>query len=1026
MHCQRSIVFSLLLVLLIAVFNVHSKNIPPNIQRHGMVHTNSRFFRSLKSLKISEKVERRIDNIEKSIGDSRIYRGLVMKNGLTALLISDPETDMSAASLSVAVGSLSEPKDLPGLAHFCEHMLFLGTKKYPVENDFDKFLTQNGGSSNAYTENDHTNYYFSIKSDSLEPSLDRFAQLFIEPLFTTSATEREIGAVNSEHEKNIFDDNKRLSWLKKSAAVPNHTYIQFTTGTKETLWDLPISRNISVRDQLLEFHSKWYSSHLMYLTILGKEDLNTLEELAVSLFGDIEKKNVEKPYWNDPIYKEEQLATKTVVVPVKDIRMLSVHFLIPDQSKYYKSMPSRYLSALFGHKGPTSILAVLKKRGWSSKLSAGNKFEARGIELFYIDVDLTEKGVDHVDDIIKIIFQYVNMLKREGPQEWFHDENSNISAMQFQFKDKGSPLDYVYRLSSHMINYKLEDVLTVEYLIKEWRPELIVELLSYFRPDNMRATVVSKVFQNKTDTVDKYYRTQYSIIPIPSTTLNEWKKDDLCEDLKMPLKNEFVATDFNLVPIDKNEPGYPHIIHESHILRCWFKTDTVFRLPKAYVSVDFFSHVVTTDPFHYNIISLFVKLFNEDFSEYTCDATRAGLNLFIEPSNYGFKMQLSGFNHKLQILLEKTINKLLTFKIDPLRFEILKEELIRDLKNIDMEQPSRSAMRYNSVILSEDVWAPNKLLATINDVQIKDIEEFIDKFFSHMFMEALVYGNIDKPKALELIHILETPFLGRNGFRKLLPCEIVRAREVELKDRENALYEITSDHHISSCVNLYLQCGVQSTLNNVIVSLFNNIITQSCYNTLRTQEQLGYNVYSSSSRIHGVLNFQITVQSDRTPMYVDTRIENYINSIEQLLMNMSEEEFNKYKDGLAVILSEKPKGLMNQAAVYQIEIDTQDYNFNRAQIEVETLKSIHKNDIIEFYHDQISQSGPKRRKLAVHVKSTLYNKSKDNFKDVDNSLIVNNNITLIKDITEFKKKHSLYPLSSPFIPIRPTSTKSKL
>lgn len=43
------------------------------------------------------------------------------------------------------------------------------------------------------------------------------------------------------------------------------------------------------------------------------------------------------------------------------------------------------------------------------------------------------------------------MLKIEGPQEWFHDENKNISAMQFQFKDKGSPLDYVYRLSSHMI-----------------------------------------------------------------------------------------------------------------------------------------------------------------------------------------------------------------------------------------------------------------------------------------------------------------------------------------------------------------------------------------------------------------------------------------------------------------------------------------------------------------------------------------------------------------------------------------------
>jgi len=53
---------------------------------------------------MTDKVEQRIDNIQKSIGDSRIYRGLVLRNGLTALLISDPDTDKSAASLSVAVG----------------------------------------------------------------------------------------------------------------------------------------------------------------------------------------------------------------------------------------------------------------------------------------------------------------------------------------------------------------------------------------------------------------------------------------------------------------------------------------------------------------------------------------------------------------------------------------------------------------------------------------------------------------------------------------------------------------------------------------------------------------------------------------------------------------------------------------------------------------------------------------------------------------------------------------------------------
>ncbi|VVC46432.1 Hypothetical protein CINCED_3A022791, partial [Cinara cedri] len=713
--------------------------------------------------------------------------------------------------------------------------MFMGTKKYPAENEFSQFLTQNGGSHNAYTANDHTNFYFSVKTKSLKLSLDMFAQFFLEPLFTTSATEREINAVNSEHENGVADDNRRLKQLRKNTADPNHPFNHFGAGTKETLWDIPNSKNISVRKQLLEFHSKWYSSHLMYLTVLGKEDLNTLEEMVVSLFGDIEKKNVNIPYWPDPIYKEEQLATKTVVVPVKDIRVLSISFLVPEQTKFFKSMPNRYLSALFGHEGNSGILTVLKKRGWSSKLSAGNKFEARGIELFDIDVDLTEQGVDCVDDIIKLIFQYVNMLKREGPQKWFHDENKNISAMQFQFKDKESPLEYVVRLSSRLIKYGLKDVLTAEYIIKEWRPDLIENLLSYFRPENMRVTVVSKVFQNKTDTVDKYYGTSYSISKIPMEVLNHWQEGDLCNDLKMPFINEFIATDFGLVPINTNEPDQPYVIHESFILRSWFKTDTEFRVPKAFVSVDFFNHNVITDPFHCNIMSLFVRLINDNISEYTWDATRAGLHLSIEPSSNGFKILLNGFSHKLHILLKKTIEKLLAFKIDPLRFDILKEEKIRDLKNIAIVQPHNIALIHETVILSETAWTPEELLSSIYDVNVVNIEEFMKQFFSHMFMESLIYGNIDKIKAIELIQIVEKPFLGRDGSRKLLPRQMIRSRQVQLDDGESTLYETTNNYHSSSCVTFNLQCGVQSTLNNMIVNLFNQIVMESCFHTLRTK-----------------------------------------------------------------------------------------------------------------------------------------------------------------------------------------------
>lgn len=96
------------------------------------------------------------EDIDKPDLDDRKYRYLKLANNLQLLLVSDPECDHAAACADVAVGSASDPEELPGLAHFLEHMLFLGTAKYPAENAYQSFLEQHGGSSNAFTQHENT------------------------------------------------------------------------------------------------------------------------------------------------------------------------------------------------------------------------------------------------------------------------------------------------------------------------------------------------------------------------------------------------------------------------------------------------------------------------------------------------------------------------------------------------------------------------------------------------------------------------------------------------------------------------------------------------------------------------------------------------------------------------------------------------------------------------------------------------------------------------------------------------------
>lgn len=75
-------------------------------------------------------------------------------------------------SIPFISGYLNDPDELPGLAHFCEHMLFLGTEKYPDENKYNQFMSKHAGRSNAFTSTDHTDFYFDISPDHLKEALD--------------------------------------------------------------------------------------------------------------------------------------------------------------------------------------------------------------------------------------------------------------------------------------------------------------------------------------------------------------------------------------------------------------------------------------------------------------------------------------------------------------------------------------------------------------------------------------------------------------------------------------------------------------------------------------------------------------------------------------------------------------------------------------------------------------------------------------------------------------------------------------
>lgn len=125
------------------------------------------------------------------------------------------ESDSFAMSLCVHIGSFSDPVEAQGLAHLLEHMVSMGSKRYPADNHFDRFLYRNAGYSNAETGCESTKYYFEVPMKySLEAS-DIFASMFQAPKLAKESIEKEKQVVDSEFQMAIVDDDSRLQRFVK-------------------------------------------------------------------------------------------------------------------------------------------------------------------------------------------------------------------------------------------------------------------------------------------------------------------------------------------------------------------------------------------------------------------------------------------------------------------------------------------------------------------------------------------------------------------------------------------------------------------------------------------------------------------------------------------------------------------------------------------------------------------------------------------------------------------------------------------
>ncbi|GAA5919925.1 hypothetical protein JCM1841_000046 [Sporobolomyces salmonicolor] len=913
--------------------------------------------------------------IEQSLNDDRDYRLITLRNGLTALLVSDPETDKAAASLSVQIGHLSDPDDLPGLAHFCEHMLFLGTEKFPDEAEYKTYLSRNSGSSNAYTSMDETNYHFDAAPGALPGALARHAQFFTAPLFDPSCTERELNAVDSEFRRNLQLDARRLFQLGKatSSREPGSVYYKFGTGSKESLWEEPKKRGENVRDRLLEWYGQHYSANLMKLAVLSSQSLDELADIVISEYSNIPNVNREAPIFPvspiSPAVAQTEISYRTV----KNTPQLRIEFALPDLRASWPTKPGRYLSHFAGHEGPGSILADLKERGWATSLSSSSSNGAPGFEFFRININMTATGLAHYKEILSIVFSYLSLLKSTPPLEWAWEEMQQLGKIGWRWKEKGQPHGTVRNLASQLSTslYPPERSLVGPWFATKWDARLLSDILDAIEPELCRVFVGSqdplpgrKFWKSK----EQHYGTEYDVYPLDLEHISQPVSPPA--NLALPEQNIFVPSRLELVTKEPSPKPFmrPSLVRQTPTTRLFYKKDDIWCIPRASAYFIFRTPLADQTPRHAILTQLFTSLIEESLAKYAYDATLAGLDYAVGTETDGFSLTVSGYTDKLSVLIGVVLDKIKCFQADSKQFELVHDRLERAYRNAKLNNPSTTADSHLRHLTRQTHWTFDDRLEGLQGLSTTDVDQHAAKLIAQLQIDALVHGNLAREDALDMLALVE----GKLAARPLAPAENDYHRALVLPKGSNIVYRpiVPSAENVNSAASVYYQVG--ATTDHALVArlaLFAQIAKVPVFSTLRTKEQLGYIVSSSPWTLNAWAGFRVIVQSERPAEYLEDRIEALWSAFCETLERMGEDEFGKERESLAAKKEERAKSLAQESARFWAQIETNELDFASREREAATIRQLTKKDIIDFFQTYISPSSSSRTKLSILMRS---------------------------------------------------------
>lgn len=819
-----------------------------------------------------------------------------LKNGLDVVVISDRYLSQASASMDVGVGSLADPKEYQGLAHYLEHMLFLGTKKFPRVGEYDEFLSLNQGSSNAYTADENTNYHFDVNAYAFEGALDRFAQFFIAPIFDERFIEREIKVVQLEYNKNIENDYWRKRRILNTLTNPGHPLGQFHIGNRKSLSGVP-------QKVLKEWHKKYYSASVMKLVIIGPQDVATLESWARKYFASIPNNKSQRPQFSQDVVSKDRLPMLVRMQPIQKKSTLVLAFPAKSSDPYWSLKPLSVLHSLFGDEQPGSILFHLKKRGWATALAGGGADWSFGSTV-QLKITLTDEGEKNWQSVVQEVFSYADLL-RKGVSTVAYDNLIKSRQLEYIFGFQPKDSSGAVLTAEFMQDHPTQQAVERGILLFEKDPDQLKSFLAQVRPDNM-IVLLETPNQPKGKLYEEKWQIHYGKESLKeSEWMKRWRTARTHSGLSLPEQNDFLPKDLKDLELKGKQTAQPLLAVEEPGKKVWGHTDHEFKMPKVKVDFKLYHKMgpVQSDVRTAMLSNLATHAFAEAANSWAYPGLYAGYEFHIEvASRYstiageGYSDQfLQKFSEYLQLVSELAMDDNFFQMVKRRAFEQYEGELKGHAYKYSIEA-------YSHIVYDRYVSIADRQKA-LEGATKEELQKFVQGHFKSFFLTGLVFGSVKSGEVAEI----------SNSVFKAFAATPLPEKQITLYSHASFPagtfgHKVVQSQVPNNSWMRHYQFGVPSSSeNDAMTRLAAALFDAPFYQEMRTKRSLGYIVASWAKEDTQFDSLNFLIQTDKSITSVEEAIDGWMAEFVKSLASMKKSEFAGYQKGLVKKLTSPPE-----------------------------------------------------------------------------------------------------------------------